>query len=263
MELIIYQVDAFTKKKFKGNPAAVCILDYWLPDGILQAIAAENNLSETAFVCKGETGVDLRWFTPKTEVDLCGHATLASAHVVLNELDWYKSTVNFNTRSGTLSVHSAKDDMLNMDFPMDDFQPIDLPEGISVCFDRQPVESFRGKDDLLLIYESQSDIEQIQPDFRELLKLPYRGIIITAPSDIPDIDFVSRFFAPAYGIDEDPVTGSAHTLLAPFWSEKLDKKKLRAKQLSERGGELLCRLGSKRVHISGHAVTVLTGKMLL
>ena len=255
----LYQVDAFTDKVFAGNPAAVCILDQWLPDEIMQNIGAENNLAETAFVVKRENDYEIRWFTPAIEVALCGHATLASAHVLFN---YYKQTTDtirfFSRHSGNLSV-SRKDELLTLDFPSDALEKVDPPRDILRAFNIEPNEIFKGRTDYMLVYNNQKEIEQMDPDMGILKKTEARGIIITAPGE--KVDFVSRFFAPGSGIDEDPVTGSAHTTLTPFWSRKLNKNILQAKQLSKRGGDLVCEMVDDRVKITGKALTYLIGEI--
>ena len=262
MRLPIYQVDAFTDHLFSGNPAAVCPLEQWPDPRIMQNIAAENNLAETAFfVGKGE-GFDLRWFTPTIEVDLCGHATLASAHVIFNYLDFKGEVIKFQSRSGELRVTRSRD-LLTLDFPaappklMDD-----IPHQLAEALNAAPRAVYRSRD-LLALFEKEEDIVSLRPNFGLLLEVLTRldclGLIATAPGQRSD--FVSRFFAPPAGIDEDPVTGSTHTTLAPFWAERLDKKTLHAYQLSKRKGELFCELTGDRVLISGKAVTYLKGEI--
>lgn len=253
----IYQIDAFTDTVFRGNPAAVCILDAWFEDELMQDIAAENNLAETAFVVRKGSEYEIRWFTPTIEVALCGHATLASAHVLFEYYGHAKNTIYFNSRySGQLSVIKNKD-MLTLDFPVDHISKVAPPADILKGFQKHPLQVYKGKTDYMLVYESQKDIERCDPNLYILKQAKARGIIITAPGD--DVDFVSRFFAPGSGVDEDPVTGSAHTTLTPFWSNKLGKVKLSAEQLSKRGGKLSCELADNRVLISGNAVTYLIG----
>ncbi|MDP6924656.1 MAG: PhzF family phenazine biosynthesis protein [Candidatus Scalindua sp.] len=259
MELNLYQIDAFTDTPFKGNPAAVIPLETWLPDNVMQSIAEENNLSETAFFVPKGNGFHLRWFTPKTEVDLCGHATLAAAYVLFNILGYDQESIEFETKSGVLSVLN-KDDWLAMDLPTQTPAPCNVPYEIVRAFDRAPIECFRSED-YIVVFETECDILSIKPDLAYLRKLDLRGVIITAKSK--QYDFVSRFFAPKYGIDEDPVTGSAHTQLVPYWAKKLDKTKMRAKQVSSRGGELACELCDNRVLISGKAVKFLEGRIEL
>jgi PhzF family phenazine biosynthesis protein len=260
--LKIVQVDAFTKRLFGGNPAAVCILDQWLPDALMQHIAEENNLAETAFAVKNETGYGLRWFTPETEVDLCGHATLATAHVLFQHYGHSDNTIRFfSSRSGGLLVHREADGRLTLDFPSDEIVEIEAITAITEAIGLSPVQTFKGKTVYMLVFAHQHEIEAIAPNFHLLDQLDCRGVIVTAPGN--EVDFVSRFFAPQCGIPEDPVTGSAHTTLAPFWSKKLGKDLLTAKQLSQRGGMLTCAYLGERVKISGRAVTYMTGEIHL
>ncbi|MGR3293103.1 MAG: PhzF family phenazine biosynthesis protein [Candidatus Scalindua sp.] len=259
MELDLYQIDAFTDMPFEGNPAAVIPLKTWLPDNTMQSIAEENNLSETAFFIPTNKGFHIRWFTPKTEVDLCGHATLAAAYVLFNILGYNKERIEFESKSGVLTV-LQKDDWLVMDFPAQSPISCNVPYEIVRAFDRVPIECLRSED-YIVVFEAESDILAIKPDIAYLKKLDLRGVIITARSK--QYDFVSRFFAPKYGIDEDPVTGSTHTQLIPYWAQKLGKTKMKAKQVSSRGGELVCELRNDRVLISGKAVKFLEGKIEL
>ena len=259
MKLKIYQVDAFTSHVFKGNPAAVCPLNEWPDSAIMQNIAAENNLAETAFFVNKGTFFDLRWFTPEIEIDLCGHATLASGHILFNHMDFRGDEIHFQSRSGPLKV-IKNGDLLTLDFPASNNLPVmqfeELTDGLGV----RPLEVVKSRD-YLALYGSESNILEIQPDFSKLKNLDSLGIIITAPGD--NSDFVSRFFAPAAGVNEDPVTGSAHTMLIPFWADKLKKNKLHAYQISKRGGELWCELVNDRVLISGKAVTYLEGEITI
>lgn len=257
MKITIYQVDAFTVSVFGGNPAAVCPLNNWPEDQILQNIAAENNLSETAFFVK-EDNYHIRWFTPEIEVNLCGHATLASAHVIFNHLGYDKDVIQFESKSGILKVFK-NEDLLTLDFPTADLSSAIIKGDFSEALGKLPIGLFQADQKLLAVYENEQTIKEINPDFNKLSKLDYMGVIVTAPGD--SSDFVSRFFAPKVGINEDPVTGSAHTLLIPFWSERLNKKELHAFQLSKRKGELFCENKGDRVWISGHAVTYLTGEI--
>ncbi|HEY8783739.1 MAG TPA: PhzF family phenazine biosynthesis protein [Mucilaginibacter sp.] len=261
MTIPIYQADAFTDKLFGGNPAAICPLDEWLPDEIMQKIAVENNLAETAFFVKNETGYKLRWFTPEYEIDLCGHATLASAHILFSELGYEKETIHFETlKAGTLSVKKDKDKYV-MDFPSRPPIPIERPTGLAEALgDKQPLRILRSRD-YFVVYESENDIREMAPDFFALSKMDTVGVIVTAPGK--DVDFVSRFFAPGAGIPEDPVTGSSHCNLIPYWAEKLGKNKLHAYQLSARKGELWCELKGDRVLMSGKAVTYLKGEIFV
>lgn len=257
--LILYQVDAFTDKLFHGNPAGVCILKSWPTERAMQQIAEENNLPETAFILEKKDEVEIRWFTPTTEVDLCGHATLASAHVLFT---YYSTPSNliqfFSPRSGYLEVE-RKDEWLTLNFPKDNYTKIDTPEVLINAFQKSPIEAYRGKTDFLLIYASQKEIEELNPDLEMIHSVGGRGVIVSAPGN--EVDFVSRFFAPQSGINEDPVTGSAHTTLTPYWSKKTGKGKLTALQLSKRRGELVCELKGQRVLISGKAVTYLIGEI--
>ena len=257
----IYQVDAFSDALFQGNPAAVCPLKEWLPNETMQNIAAENNLAETAFFVPSSNGFDLRWFTPAVEVDLCGHATLASAHVLFQYLDFKEETISFYTRSGLLQV-SRKEDWYLMDFPADELQKVAIvPEVIKQSLGFEPKELYRGRDDFMAIVEDQKTIEALNPDFRALLQLEARGLIVTSPGE--EVDFVSRCFFTPVGIDEDPVTGSAHTTLTPFWAKRLGKNQLTARQLSKRGGFLKCDLNTGRVVLHGQAKTYLKGEIYL
>lgn len=257
MELTLYQVDAFTDRLFAGNPAAVCPLGEWLTDATLQAIAEENNLSETAFYIPSGDGFQIRWFTPTTEVELCGHATLATAHVIFNRTDYGRDTIRFGSRGGELTV-TRDNDWLIIDFPAQPATPCDSPKVLTEALGREPVEVLSGPD-YLAVFDSEEVILAIQPGFEALKRLDLRGVIVTAPGR--DVDFVSRFFAPKFGIDEDPVTGSAHCTLAPYWSERVDKARLTARQLSRRGGEIICEVGGSRVALSGRAITYLEGKL--
>lgn len=257
----IFQVDAFAEKTFSGNPAAVCFLDSWLFDETMQKIAAENNLSETAFVIEKGDGFEIRWFTPTIEVALCGHATLAAAHVLFSHLDYAENTIRFHSRhSGELTV-SRNEDLITLNFPTDEITEAIAPKEVLDAFGTKPLAVFKGKTDFLLLYKNQREIEACEPDHNLLKSSEARGIIVTAPGD--EVDFVSRFFAPGSGIDEDPVTGSAHTTLTPFWCKKLNKIEMTARQLSQRGGSLNCKYLNDRVEISGHAVTYLTGEITI
>ena len=259
MELNLYQIDAFTDMPFEGNPAAVIPLETWLPDNTMQSIAEENNLSETAFFIPTSKGFHIRWFTPETEVDLCGHATLAAAYVLFNILGYNKDRIAFDSKSGTLTV-LQNGDFLVMDLPAQSPISCNVPDEIAKAFGKVPIECLRSED-YIVVFETESDILSIKPDIDYLKKLDLRGVIVTARSK--QYDFVSRFFAPKYGIDEDPVTGSAHTQLIPYWARKLGKTKMNAKQISSRGGELVCELRSDRVLISGKAVKFFEGKIEL
>lgn len=259
MKIPIFQVDAFTDRLYSGNPAAVCVLKSWLDKAVMQSIATENNLAETAFVVPKGNDFEIRWFTPEAEVALCGHATLASAHVLFNHLNYDGDKIGFLSReSGWLFVNKNEDE-LQLDFPQDSIEAIITPGNLVEAFGIMPVESYEGKSDYLLIYERQQQIEKMKPDFNLIIKAGKRGVIISAKGN--DVDFVSRFFAPQIGVPEDPVTGSAHTTLAPYWASKLGKNKLSAKQFSKRGGNLICELEKNRVLISGKAITYLVGEI--
>ncbi|HXS37321.1 MAG TPA: PhzF family phenazine biosynthesis protein [Flavipsychrobacter sp.] len=258
MQIKIYQVDAFANKVFSGNPAAVCPLSKWLDDSTMQKIAMENNLAETAFYVKEGNGFRIRWFTPATEVDLCGHATLATAFVIFNYENYSDSEINFVSRSGILNVRKQYD-LFTMNFPTDVYNHVDLSPELTKGFNVKPVEAYKGKTDFMLVFENEAQIKNMKPDFQSIEKLPCRGIIITAKGE--KIDFVSRFFAPQSGINEDPVTGSAHTTLTPYWAQKLGKNELTAIQLSPRIGYLKCKYLGERVEISGNAVLYLVGNI--
>lgn len=259
MRTSIYQVDAFTSRVFAGNPAAVCPLEAWLDDATLQAVAAENNLSETAFFVGTNGQYDLRWFTPAVEVDLCGHATLASAHVIFEVLDPGLDVVSFSTRSGTLTV--KKDGSRRaMDFPARPGRKCPVPETLRDGLGLNPEEVLLSRD-YLAVVGSEAEVRNLVPDLEALSRLDSLGIIVTAPGD--DVDFVSRFFAPRAGVPEDPVTGSAHCTLIPYWAHRLGKTDLHARQVSARGGELFCEHHGERVTVAGHAVTCLEGTLFL
>jgi len=260
MLIPIYQVDAFTLGPFSGNPAAVCPLDGWLDDEVMQSIAAENNLAETAFIVAREEGYDLRWFTPTVEVDLCGHATLAAGYVVLNHLRSDLDAVMFETISGELVV-SRDGDRLSMDFPARAPTPASVSEALSDALGKAPIEVHMSRD-VLAVYDSEESVRNLSPDQAKLLALEEGfGVIVTARGK--SVDFVSRFFVPKGGIYEDPVTGSAHCTLVPFWAERLGWSELIAHQVSARGGELRCELRGDRVIMSGHCVLFLTGSIHL
>ena len=292
MELEIYQVDAFCKELFSGNPAAVCPLASWPADALMQQIAAENNLAETAFFVQEAAHPEgghyrIRWFTPTVEVDLCGHATLATAHVLYNHKGFTGDMVSFASRSGELRVKKVVD-LLTLDFPTDTLTPIPVTDDMSSWFHKRPEEAYKGKTDYMLVFAQASDIVNLQPNLAVIEKLTEaRGVIATAPGDsaaksatakaaavatnaaakadpITDtVDFVSRFFGPQSGVPEDPVTGSAHTTLTPYWSNRLKKNELTAQQLSARKGYLQCKNAGDRIEISGHAKTYLIGQLRL
>lgn len=258
MQLSLYQLDAFTDKVFGGNPAAVVPLTSWLPDETMQAVAAENNLAETAFYVPTEAGFHIRWFTPTVEVDLCGHATLASAYVLFSLENYAHDEINFDSRSGILNVRK-EGDWLVLNFPADSIhkQLLSPPALLEALGDISPVEILRGKTDFMAVLESEEQVRTLQPDIIVLSTLPARGVIMTAPGD--SVDFVSRFFAPQSGIAEDPVTGSAHTTLAPYWAAKLGKTEMEALQVSARGGVLKIKLIGDRVEIAGQVKLYLRG----
>jgi PhzF family phenazine biosynthesis protein len=258
LQIPIYQVDAFTDHLFHGNPAAVCPLAEWLPDGLMQKIASENNLAETAFYVKRGGRFAIRWFTPLVEVDLCGHATLATAYVIFQIAGHDKPLIELDSRSGPLSV-SRSGGMLTLDFPADPIVRVGPIEDLATALGCWPLEFHKGKTDFLLVYASQEEIEAMAPDFQALARVPARGIIVTAKGR--EVDFVSRFFAPQVGVPEDPVTGSAHTTLTPFWAQRLGKVELSAMQLSRRQGWLSCKLAGERVQISGRARLYLKGEI--
>ena len=261
MKLRIYQVDAFTDKVFSGNPAAVCPLDIWLDDNLMQKIAMENNLAETAFYVKSGNEYQIRWFTPTVEVNLCGHATLAAAFVLFNFENHTESEIRFlSYRSGELIV-TKHGDSLTLNFPSDIVEPVELTRELTAGFNLKPVEAYKGKTDYLLVFEHESQIKELVPEIDLIAKIAARGIIVTAPGDTAD--FVSRFFAPQSGINEDPVTGSAHTTLTPFWSKRLGKNELSAVQLSGRIGYLDCKYLNDRVEISGQARLYLKGEIFV
>ena len=257
MELTLYQIDAFASRLFEGNPAAVCPLDGWLSDELMLSIAEENNLSETAFFVPVGNGFHIRWFTPEGEVDLCGHATLATAYVLFSILGYKRDSIEFDSKSGMLTV-TKDNEWLVMDFPAQPPVLCDIPKEIIKAFDIAPVECLKSED-FIVVFEREADIESANPAFEQLMKLDLRGVIITAKST--RYDFVARFFAPKYGIHEDPVTGSVYTQLAPYWASRIGSKRFSVKQLSSRGGELTCEIVDDRVLISGKAIKYLEGKI--
>lgn len=260
MQIRIFQVDAFASQAFSGNPAAVCPLSYWLDDKLLQQIAMENNLSETAFLVANKSGFDIRWFTPTEEVDLCGHATLAAAHVLFTHLGHPQQQLRFYSNSGELWV-TRNDQGLTLDFPQVEQQAVEPPKALLKGLNGiVPKQIFAGMDYLVEL-ESEQQLLALTPDFAAWELLDYRGVIVTAKGD--KCDFVSRCFYPELGVKEDPVTGSAHCQLAPFWANKLDKSILVAKQLSTRGGDIICEVTAQRVLLTGHAVDYLQGNIWL
>ena len=257
MRIPIYQVDAFTSRLFGGNPAAVCPLTDWLPDATMQAIAAENNLAETAFFVPRGEGYLLRWFTPTVEVELCGHATLASAFVVTRIIDPERRSVRFETlQAGTLEV-TRDGDLLALDFPSWPPEAEAADPRILEALGTAPPSGLVARGRTLAVYDRAQDVAALRPDFAALRRIPEANVIATAPGD--DVDFVSRYFAPNHGVDEDPVTGSSHCVLIPYWAARLGKELLTARQVSARGGELLCTLRGDRVTIAGRAVLYLEG----
>lgn len=260
MTIPIYQVDAFTDKLFGGNPAAICPLNEWLPAPEMQKIAAENNLAETAFFIPQGKDFELRWFTPEVEIDLCGHATLATAHILFDSLNYQGNVVHFHTlKAGTLTVH-RNGDIYTLDFPSRSPEACQVPPGLIEAIGGNPVEVLRSRD-YFIVYAKESDVKALKPDFLALSKIDSLGFIATAPGD--NSDFVSRFFAPAAGINEDPVTGSSHCSLIPYWANRLGKPKLHAYQISSRLGELWCESKGDRVMIAGKAVTYLKGEIFV
>ena len=251
MRVPYFQIDAFTTRVFGGNPAGICLLEAWVADELLQQVAAENNLSETAFVVPRGEEFEIRWFTPEIEIDLCGHATLGSAFVLFREYGFAGDTVRFHSKSGALAATRAGE-VITLDFPAWSCAPCTAPAALVNGLGWMPREVYRNAEDLLAVLASEADVLALQPDPTQLAAVETRGIIVTAPGD--DCDFVSRFFAPRLGLIEDPVTGSAHSTLIPYWSEKLGKTRLIARQLSRRRGELFCEARGARVGIGGHAV---------
>jgi PhzF family phenazine biosynthesis protein len=249
LRLKLYQIDAFARSIFEGNPACVCPLDNWIDDDIMQKIANENNLSETAFFVKEDDRYHIRWFTPTKEVDMCGHATLATAYVLFDILNYQKDEIIFNSKSGILKV-SKDDKKIKMNFPVQKIKKCNTSDNLLNAFEIKPIECYKSMD-YILVFEEEADILNAKPNFELLKKIDARGVIITSKSR--EYDFINRFFAPTYGIDEDPVTGSAFTQLVPYWSRVLNKTTFKAKQVSQRGGEVFCELKNDRVEISGYA----------
>jgi len=258
--MTIYQVDAFNNEIFKGNPAAVCPLKEWISEELMQHIAEENNLSETAFFVKNKSSFDIRWFTPACEIDLCGHATLAAAHIIFTELNYAEKVLEFNSKSGKLTVEKNKD-WYTLNFPSEEVQEIETPTLLKQALNVPIIKTYKGKWKLLVELENETTITNLEPNFNLLSQLESNGIIVTSKGN--SSDFVSRFFAPKLNINEDPVTGSAHTLLIPFWAKKLHKNKLDALQLSKRVGVLKCHYLNERVEMSGQAITYLKGQLTL
>lgn len=266
--LPMFQIDAFTDRLFAGNPAAVCPLTEWLPDPVLQAIALENNLSETAFLVRRGEDYELRWFTPAVEVDLCGHATLASAHLILDILEPGRTRVAFQTRKAGILTVERQDGWLAMDFPARPPHPVPAPAELARALGATPRETLMARD-LLVVFDTARQVAELTPDFAAIARLDSWAVIVTAPGDrgtgesADGVDFVSRFFAPAKGVPEDPVTGSAHCTLVPFWAGRLGRNDLIARQVSARGGLLRCRLSGDRVTLCGQAVLYLEGRITL
>lgn len=262
MKLKLYQIDAFTDTVFQGNPAAVVPLKNWISDRLMQEIAAENNLAETAFYVKTEERYEIRWFTPTTEVDLCGHATLSAAFVLFHHEAHTEDLIEFHSpRSGRLTVRKQEEEFLALNFPADTIEQVPLTDDLKKCVGTMPLEALKGAADYLLVFENEKQVKNFAPNLAAISALSARGIICTAPGD--HVDFVSRFFGPRVGVDEDPVTGSAHTTLIPYWSERLQKNQLTARQVSRRGGFLKCRNLGDRVEISGQAVLYLKGNIVV
>jgi predicted PhzF superfamily epimerase YddE/YHI9 len=255
MKLNFFQLDSFTTRPFRGNPAGVVPLDAWLDDGTMQAIAAEANMAETAFIVREPDGWRIRWFTPTVEMDLCGHATLASAHVAFERLVPDAPSITFASRSGPLTV-TREGDRLSLDFPARPARRCEPPPGLAAGLGAEPRETWMSGD-VLAVFDDERQVRALAPRFERLRELPVRGVIATAPGT--DVDFVSRFFAPAVGVDEDPVTGSSHTTLIPYWSQRLGRTSMRARQISARGGELWCEDRGERVTISGNVAPYLEG----
>jgi PhzF family phenazine biosynthesis protein len=259
MKIPLYQIDAFSSHVFSGNPAAVCPLKEWLEDSLLQAIAQENNLSETAFFVPEGNGYHIRWFTPVAEVDLCGHATLATAFVIFNYFDISSSHVSFHSKSGRLTV-VKEEELLSMDFPSQPPVRCEAPKELVDGIGKEPLEVLCSED-YIAVFSSENDIIELNPDMAIIKKLDLRGVVVTAQGK--NVDFVSRFFAPKFGVNEDPVTGSAHCSLTPYWANKLNKNNLHAYQVSQRSGELFCKDVGNRVIISGRAVQFMEGSITL
>jgi PhzF family phenazine biosynthesis protein len=261
MNITIYQVDAFADEVFKGNPAAICPLTTWLPDETLQQVAAENNLSETAFYVPNGNGFDIRWFTPAVEVELCGHATLAAAFVLFYHEGYKGDTLHFHShRSGALTV-KEQGGLLVLNFPKDRYAEVPLTNDLLAATDKRPLAAFKGKTDYMLVFEREEDIKTMTPNLPVITGLDARGLIVTAKGN--NYDFVSRFFGPASGINEDPVTGSAHTTLIPYWAQQSGKNELSAIQLSERTGVLHCSLLDERVTLAGKGVLFMKGEIFI
>lgn len=258
--MTIYQVDAFNNELFKGNPAAVIPLNKWISDELMQQIAEENNLSETVFFVESANHFEIRWFTPTCEIDLCGHATLAAAHIIYTELDYNNKSLVFQSKSGELIV-SKKNDWYTLNFPSEEIKEIGIPQNLEKALNSKVLKTYRGKWKLVVLLKNEEEISKLEPNFSLLASLDFNGVIVTSKGN--SVDFVSRFFAPKIGINEDPVTGSAHTLLIPYWSKQLHKKELKAIQVSKRKGILNCTYLKNRVEMSGQAITYLKGTLTL
>jgi len=259
MKILLFYVDAFASEVFKGNPAAVCLLESWLPEEVLQSIAAEHNLSETAFIVKESKDIfQLKWFTPKIEVDLCGHATLSAAHVLFSIYNFSHKTIQFRTKSGILPVKQASDGKIILDFPTFPINPYQVSTALKEGLGKPFSEVYKSRD-LMVVFDNESEVLDLKPDFSKLITLDCLGIIATAPGN--NCDYVLRFFAPGAGINEDPVTGSAQSILVPYWSKRLKKNTFFVNQLSERFGEIWCQQKGDRVLISGNAITYMQGNI--
>ena len=257
--LDFYQVDSFTNKLFQGNPAGV-IFSSELSDSHMQKIALENNLSETAFIISKDNQFFIKWFSPLMEIDLCGHATLAAAHIYFTEINTKANHIDFDSKSGLLKVYK-EDNFLYLNFPTDNIKKINIDQPLIEMIGKKPTEAYKGRDDLMCIFDDELCIESIKPNLNVLKTYPVRGLIVSAKSS--DYDFISRCFFPITGVDEDPVTGSAHTSLTPYWSNRLNKDTLFAKQVSARGGEIKCKLDGDRVILGGQAITYMKGSIVI
>lgn len=259
MKIPLFYVDAFTNEVFKGNPAAMCMLESWLPDEILQSIAAEHNLSETAFIVKKDDVFQIKWFTPKAEAFLCGHATLATAHVLFKIYNYGSKPIRFESKSGILSVTQATNGLITLDFPAYELESTGPLPQLADILGVQYIEIYNAESrHLFVVLDSEKEVQALRPDFRSMSELPHRSVLVAAPGE--QCDYVLRYFAPKVGVNEDPVTGSAQCSLIPYWSKKLDKTKLISRQLSERGGEIYGEMASdNRVHISGNAIIYMQG----
>lgn len=264
MRIPLFHIDVFTSQLFHGNPAAICLLDSWLDDQPLQKVAAESNLSATAFIVARENHLDLRWFTPRREIRLCGHATLATAHLIFTDLHPELRSVQFATRFSGILTAKKNGNLIAMDFPaFVSHRSVSIPEELTraLNLEHPPSEVLEANDTYIAVLDSPRTVQSVRPDFALLEKLHPHAVIVTAPGN--DFDFVSRYFAPSYGVPEDPVTGSAHCSLTPYWSKRLGKSYLHARQLSERGGELWCELAGKRVILKGHAIITMRGTLII